>query len=198
MRLLITSALVAVTILSGCATVHDTDNKVAEITANINALDARENSNNKAIVAKEAADVAALKQADVQILARANAAYKLAESRFKYTTVSSDESITFAPGKSVLSKDQEAKLTALAQQLNADNKDVQVEIQGHTDSRGDASHKLSLGSRRAEAVRLFLSQQGVSLNRMATISYADTRLADTGKTKAAHAANRRVSIIIVK
>lgn len=198
MRLLITSALVAVTILSGCATVHDTDNKVAELTANINALDARESSNNQAIVAKEAADVAALKQADAQILARANAAYKLAESRFKYTTVSSDESITFAPGKAVLSLDQEAKLTALAQQLNADNKDVQVEIQGHTDSRGEASHKVALGSRRAEAVRLFLSQQGVSLNRMATISYADTRPADTGKTKAAHAANRRVAIILVK
>jgi outer membrane protein OmpA-like peptidoglycan-associated protein len=198
MRLLVTSAIIAVSVLSGCATVHDTDNKIAEITATINTLDARESSNNQAIVAKEAADVAALKQADVPILARANAAYKLAESRFKYTAVSTDESITFAAGKAVLSQDQEAKLTALAQQLNADNKDVQVEIQGHTDSRGNASHKNALGSRRAEAVRLFLSQQGVALNRMATISYADSRPADTGKTKEAYAANRRVAIIIVK
>ena len=198
MRLLITSALVAVTILSGCATVHDTDNKVAEITATINALDARESANNKAIVAKEAADVVALKQADVQILARANAAYKLAESRFKYEVISTDESITFAPGKSVLGQAHKDTLTALAQKLNSENKDVQVEIQGHTDSVGDAAHKVGLGARRAEAVRLFLSQQGVALNRMATISYADSRPADTAKTKAAHAANRRVAIILVK
>ena len=56
---------------------------------------------------------------------------------------------------------------------------------------------MRLGEARAEAVRLYLNQKGVALNRMATISYGETMPVDSNKTKAGRSKNRRVVIIVL-
>ncbi len=55
----------------------------------------------------------------------------------------------------------------------------------------------ALGKERAEAVRLFLNKQGVSLNRMATISYGETIPATDNKTRDGRAQNRRVEVVVL-
>ena len=50
---------------------------------------------------------------------------------------------------------------------------------------------------RAEAVRLFMNQHGVPLNRMATISYGEKDPVADNKTRGGRAQNRRVVLIVM-
>ena len=56
---------------------------------------------------------------------------------------------------------------------------------------------MRLGEARAEAVRLFMNQQGVALNRMSTISYGDSSPVASNKTRDGRAQNRRVVVIVL-
>ena len=132
-----------------------------------------------------------------EALARANAAHKLAEGKFLYQVVLSDDSVKFPTDVDALSPEAESRIAELAQRLKAENKNVYLEIQGHTDSVGDEDYNVQLGDARAEAVRRALSRQGIALNRMSTISYGeDSPLADN-TTPDGRAQNRRVEIIVL-
>jgi peptidoglycan-associated lipoprotein len=48
---------------------------------------------------------------------------------------------------------------------------IRFTVEGHCDERGSTEYNLGLGDRRATAVRDFLVQQGVSADRIRTISY---------------------------
>ncbi len=130
-------------------------------------------------------------------LDRANAAGKLAEGKFVYSLVLSDDAVKFPTNKHELSKEAKDKLAEFAERLKGENKNVYLEIQGHTDSVGSTEYNYNLGEARAEAVRRFLSQQGIALNRMSTISYGKDEPVDTNKTKGGRAKNRRVVVVVL-
>jgi peptidoglycan-associated lipoprotein len=48
---------------------------------------------------------------------------------------------------------------------------VKVNIEGHCDERGSTEYNLALGDRRAAAVKQFLVSQGISADRMSTVSF---------------------------
>ena len=86
-----------------------------------------------------------------------------------------------------------------------ENQGVNVQIEGHTCAHGAEDYNMALGERRANAVREYLANQGISADRMTTISYGETRLAmpeiPTPKNKNSIEAktNRRVHFeVIVK
>ena len=132
-----------------------------------------------------------------EALARANAAHKLAEGKFLYEVVLSDDSVKFPLDQHSLSPEAEQRLAELAQRLKGENKNVYLEIQGYTDSTGTPEYNERLGEQRAEAVRRYLSQQGVALNRMATISYGQEQPVAPNDTREGRAQNRRVAIVVL-
>lgn len=132
-----------------------------------------------------------------EALARANAAHVLAEGKFLYEVVLSDDSVKFPVDENALSPEAEQRLSELVQRLRAENRNVYLEIQGHTDSTGSAEYNQRLGEARAEAVRRFLSDGGVALNRMATISYGEDAPVAPNDTEEGRAQNRRVAIIVL-
>ena len=132
-----------------------------------------------------------------ELLKRAEAAGKLAEGKFVYSLVLSDDAVKFPVNHHELSKDAQAKLMEFAEKLKAENKNVYLEIQGHTDSSGGPEMNYKLGEERAEAVRRYLSKQGIALNRMSTISYGKAEPVDSNKTKDGRAKNRRVVVIVL-
>ena len=175
--------------LSGCATkgyvnkqVSAEDTKVAAEGSQLDQHDAR---------------LSAVDASATQALDRANAAATLAQGKFVYTSVQSDGSITFARRSAQLTPDAQTRLTDMAQKLKTDNKNVYVEIQGHTDPGETRASAMDLGKARADAVRRFLYQQGVPLTRMSTISYGDTTPANPLKTPDARAQNRRVVVVVM-
>lgn len=211
MRNLITLAVVSTLGLSGCAGIQETNQKFADVNEKIGSLEARHDTDfsalearNKELEAKQGAletrysqDIAKLDKTVREALDRANAAHKLAEGKFVMSTVLTDESVKFKVDQITLSEEARAYLTQFAANLLGDNKNVYLEIQGHTDSIGSDMANHALGMRRADAVRDFLHQQGVPLNRMSMVSYGESVPVDTNKTAAGRAANRRVVIVVL-
>jgi outer membrane protein OmpA-like peptidoglycan-associated protein len=130
-------------------------------------------------------------------MARAEAAHKLAEGKFLYQMVLSDDSVKFPTNVSELSPEAQTRLTDFANKLKTDNRNVYVEIQGHTDSTGTAAYNMKLGEERAEAVRLYMNRQGVPLNRMSTISYGASSPVAPNDNPTGRAQNRRVVVIVM-
>ena len=130
-------------------------------------------------------------------LDRANAAHKLAEGKFLYQVVLSDDSVKFPVKVHDLSPEAKARLDELATKLKGENQNVYLEIQGHTDARGSEDFNEKLGSERAEAVRRYLNQQGIALNRMSTISYGKDSPVAPNDTEEGRSQNRRVVIIVL-
>lgn len=64
-------------------------------------------------------------------------------------------------------------------------------VEGHCDERGPQSYNLALGTRRANSIRSLLIAEGVSPERLYTISYGKERPASLGHTEADWATNRR-------
>jgi peptidoglycan-associated lipoprotein len=138
-----------------------------------------------------------LDQSTKDALDRATAAGKLAEGKFLYSMVLSDDSVKFPVDSSKLSPEAQQRLSDFADKLKSDNRNVYLEIQGHTDAKGPDTINTRLGEERAEAVRLFMNQHGVPLNRMATISYGKQDPVDSNKTRHGRAENRRVVLVVM-
>ncbi|MFN3520836.1 MAG: OmpA family protein [Phenylobacterium sp.] len=168
--------------LGGCATKKYVNEEVGRVETQVTAQGARLEQVEG--TAKEALD-------------RATAAGKLAEGKFLYSVVLSDDSVKFALDKWELSPEAQARLDALAEKLKSDNRNVYVEIQGHTDATGDADYNQKLGEERAEAVRKYLNRQGVALNRMGTISYGEDVPVAPNDTREGRSANRRVVLVVL-
>jgi peptidoglycan-associated lipoprotein len=138
-----------------------------------------------------------LDNATRQALERAQQAGKLAEGKFVYSLVLSDDAAKFPVNQHELSQEAQDALIAFAERLKGENKNVYLEIQGHTDGTGSDSFNLKLGEARAEAVRRYLNKQGVALNRMSTISYGKSEPVESNKTKDGRSKNRRVVVIVL-
>jgi peptidoglycan-associated lipoprotein len=77
----------------------------------------------------------------------------------------------------------------------ADNPNVTVRLEGHTDERGSREYNIGLGERRAQAVRQVLLLQGASPAQITTVSYGEERPAVQGTGEDVWAKNRRVEIV---
>jgi len=80
-------------------------------------------------------------------------------------------------------------LAAYASWLNA-NPDVNVTIEGNCDQRGSREYNLALGQQRADSVKTYLVQHGVSANRLNTVSFGEERPVCQGSGEACWAQNR--------
>ena len=74
---------------------------------------------------------------------------------------------------------------------------VQVELQGHTDSRGADALNLDLSQRRADSVRDYLISQGVNGTRLVAKGYGETQPIADNATAEGRASNRRVVMKVI-
>ena len=77
-----------------------------------------------------------------------------------------------------------------------DNPNANVVIEGHCDERGTNAYNLALGDRRANSVKTFLVNLGISGTRMTTISYGEEKPVDMGQNEEAWAKNRRATFVL--
>lgn len=76
------------------------------------------------------------------------------------------------------------------------NPNLKLQIQGHTDSTGNADHNMDLSKRRAEAVKVVLvSQFNVDGARLTTAGLGATKPIESNDTPAGRAQNRRVELV---
>jgi len=208
-----TAAVVIVIVMlalgvSGCATKTYVQDQVGQAAK---AEDAKIGEVQKQVEATQT-DITSLKQADSEqnaklaqlsdtardALARAQEAGKLAKGKFLYEVTLTDESVKFGLNRSELSQEAKQALDAFAGKIRGEDKNVYVEIQGHTDNLGSAAYNLKLGQERAETVMRYLSMQGgFPLHRMNAISYGLTKPVADNHTKDGRAKNRRVTLVVL-
>jgi peptidoglycan-associated lipoprotein len=175
--------------LGGCATKGYVNEQVSSVSTRVTDVNAR--------VADHDTKLATLDQTSRDALSRAEAAGKLAEGKFLYSEVLTDDSMKFGVSKAALSPEAQARLDAFVDKLKTDNRNVYVEVQGHTDATGSKEANYRLGEQRAEAVRRYLNEHGVALNRISTISYGPDAPVQPNKNRVGRQANRRVVLIVL-
>ena len=67
----------------------------------------------------------------------------------------------------------------------------QLIVEGHCDERGTREYNLALGEKRAQSVKNYIINLGISADRVSTISYGKERPAVVGSNDGAWAQNRR-------
>jgi outer membrane protein OmpA-like peptidoglycan-associated protein len=105
--------------------------------------------------------------------------------------------ILFDVGKATLQEEAKYALAKLAGILLI-MQDLNLRIEGHTDSTGSPSFNLRLSERRADAVFDFLAGQGIETIRMKTAGYGMDRPIADNTTAAGRSQNRRVEIVIAE
>jgi peptidoglycan-associated lipoprotein len=112
------------------------------------------------------------------------------EAFFKANTV------YFDFDKSSIKSSERSKIEAVANHLKSQPTN-KVKVEGHCDERGTEGYNLSLGERRALAVRKYLIDLGISGDRVYTISFGEARPAVEGHTESAWSKNRRGEFILL-
>ncbi|MGH7856418.1 MAG: OmpA family protein [Candidatus Binatia bacterium] len=191
-------------VVSGCATKKYVEGEVTEVRTRIDGVETQvedtqtklRDHEGRITQTSETANTAS--RTAQEALDRAVAAGKLAEGKFLSETVLSDDKVKFGFDQAELSDDAKAALDAFSDKLRADNQDVYIEIQGHTDNVGGEEYNLMLGEKRAQSTRRYLSTKGVPLHRMAVISYGETEPVTDNSSREGRSQNRRVVLVVLK
>lgn len=76
----------------------------------------------------------------------------------------------------------------------ASNPSAKVLVAGHTDERGSREYNMSLGERRAAAVRSYLASKGANVSNIEIISFGEEQPAAAGSNEGAWSQNRRAEL----
>lgn len=72
---------------------------------------------------------------------------------------------------------------------------VNIEVAGHTDSRGSEQYNMKLSQRRAETVRNYLISKGIAADRLTAKGYGEAQPIADNATEEGRFKNRRVELI---
>jgi peptidoglycan-associated lipoprotein len=107
------------------------------------------------------------------------------------------DTVYFDFDSSTVKPSEESKLTDVANYFKGNDKVEGLIIGGNCDERGTEKYNLSLGERRALAVREYLHNLNVDDHRLKTITYGASRPVDPGHGESAWKQNRRDEFILV-
>jgi outer membrane protein OmpA-like peptidoglycan-associated protein len=102
------------------------------------------------------------------------------------------EKVYFDTGKATIKPASFGLLDEVAAALQSHDEVKRVEIQGHTDSSGDAAVNKRLSQERAEAVRAYLSGKGVDGARLEAAGFGEEKPIAPNDSAKGREANRRV------
>lgn len=105
--------------------------------------------------------------------------------------------VNFETASSKLTLNSYAVLDNVVEILD-EHTEIEIEIQGHTDSQGSDAYNQDLSERRANSVRNYLLQKGVTASRITAIGYGERFPRATNDTAEGRALNRRVEFLRLK
>ena len=124
-------------------------------------------------------------------------AAKLAETTHSVGKEMRLENLIFELGKSKISPESYPELDQIvAMMKNYPNMVIQLE--GHTDFRGDPKLNMKLSQERVDAVKNYLVGKGVVKNKVKTKAFGGTQPISRENTEDGHAMNRRVVVRILE
>lgn len=107
------------------------------------------------------------------------------------------EKLIFDQGESVIKPESYEELNELIATMN-DNKELEIQLEGHTDWRGNKKLNMRLSESRVDAVKNYLVNMGIDHKRIKTKAYGGSRPLTKEKSLEASEINRRVEVRILK
>jgi outer membrane protein OmpA-like peptidoglycan-associated protein len=106
------------------------------------------------------------------------------------------EGLKFKQGSADLELDSTQNLNELIEHLTQ-NSQLNIQINGHTDSVGSADSNLRLSQARADSVAGYLAQQGIPLHRIKALGYGEQMPLADNQLEQGRQRNRRVAILFL-
>jgi peptidoglycan-associated lipoprotein len=205
-RMLTAAVLVLLLVLGtgGCATKKQVATSFADVERSMQDLENSMEENQTRIATSEQVirdhngRIVEVSEETKDALARIEAVEEVAMGKLLYQVVLNNDAVKFDFNTAELMPEGQAALKSLVDRLVIENRNVFIEIQGHTDSVGDEGYNYGLGLKRAESVRRNLSLQGVPLHRMSVISYGESEPVADNSTPEGRRENRRVVLLVLE
>jgi outer membrane protein OmpA-like peptidoglycan-associated protein len=180
--------------------VEDTQNQTKQNAQKIDQVDQNAQSGiSGAKQAASAADQAAQKAQSTADSANTTAGELAKAENLVAEIVLNDAEGNFKFGSSTLPDSAKQKIDDMMNQLKSNPKPVYFELDGYTDSAGNAAYNKQLGLKRAEAVRAYLYEHyQVPLHKINVYSFGEADPVAPNNTRDGRAQNRRVVIKVVQ
>jgi len=208
-RTLIVPLLAASVAVAGCAKKSYVQREVSEVNKKVDAVSAEVEKTQQRVQQNEVridsvdksaqSGITEAKGSAAAALTKAQEAEKAAKGKLIYTVTLSNDKVRFPVNKAEISDEAKAMIDGAVAPLVKENRGVWFEIEGHTDTTGDAAYNFRLGEERAMAVRDYIAKtHGIALNRLNVISYGEEKPVADNKDRDGRAQNRRVVIRILE
>jgi outer membrane protein OmpA-like peptidoglycan-associated protein len=208
-RTLIVPLLAASVAVAGCAKKSYVQREVSEVNKKVDAVSAEVEKTQQRVQQNEVridsvdksaqSGITEAKGSAAAALTKAQEAEKAAKGKLIYTVTLSNDKVRFPVNKAEISDEAKAMIDEAVAPLVKENRGVWFEIEGHTDTTGDAAYNFRLGEERAMAVRDYIAKtHGIALNRLNVISYGEEKPVADNKDRDGRAQNRRVVIRILE
>jgi peptidoglycan-associated lipoprotein len=112
-------------------------------------------------------------------------------------TIEGLQTVRFDFDSAAISEEEQKKLEGNADWMKK-YATVNIVIEGHCDQRGSNEYNLSLGERRANAVKQALVNMGVAASRITTSSFGEEKPLANGDSEAEMSQNRRANFVPTK
>jgi outer membrane protein OmpA-like peptidoglycan-associated protein len=124
-------------------------------------------------------------------------ASKAAETTHTVGKVLNLDNLIFQLGKAKIEPASFEELDQVVKMLQAYPKMI-IQLEGHTDTKGDAKQNMRLSQDRVEAVKEYLISKGIAKNKVKTKAFGGTQPLSRADTEEAHTMNRRVQVRILE
>jgi outer membrane protein OmpA-like peptidoglycan-associated protein len=135
--------------------------------------------------------------ADLQVFDVKNVQMNFKVQPIEVGTLVQMKNVLFYMGTTRLLEESYGELNVVIAFLK-DNPKVEIELEGHTDNRGDSKKNLVLSQQRVEVIKKYLVSKGISSRRLKGKGFGDSRPVATNDTEESRKLNRRVEFLILK
>ena len=105
------------------------------------------------------------------------------------------DKLIFALGRAEITEDSHEELDGLVNMLNS-NINMTIQLEGHTDFRGNPRQNMKLSEKRVQAVKSYLVRKGIDKKRITTKAFGGTQPISRSSDNEARSSNRRVEVRI--
>lgn len=121
----------------------------------------------------------------------------VSDDQVKKILLSVERNLLFEKLKSTIQTKSFDELKSLVDVL-ALRQDIMIEVEGHTDDRGDDTENMELSKNRANEVKSYLVKNGIDGNRVKVSYYGESKPIGNNETESGRQMNRRVRIKVIK
>ena len=119
----------------------------------------------------------------------------ISNEEIEHIMINAEQSLEFEHDKAIIVKNSYGDLEALTNALLI-RKDLNITLEGHTDSNGTEDYNMRLSKNRVEAVKKFFVMYGVEESRISISYYGESKPIADNLTSNGRAKNRRVIISV--